>query len=438
MGGARKIDGATGSTLKILLKLGAFGRMMGAQSKNLLPSRWSISMPAHLSRIASTLFFASILTTSATIYAQIGTESGAAGAPSTAKVAPVNTSSRAVSTPTTQAAKEPAAPYESDPHFIAAMAEGKRLSRTSDLFFAVDAYKKANKIAGGKCAACLDQMITLDRKMGSYKDAAETAAELAAIAKTPVDKSIAEALRGEALYSQAGDKPKPAQLQAMDAVLKAALADYPKNLSARFIDGTVLARMGQMDAARQQFEACVAQASPNDPSYIRAKHFAENPAMSYAKMAPAFTVTALDGSKFTLDEMGGRVVLIDFWATWCGPCNEELPHIKKIAKELAGQPFVIISVSWDSDATKWKDFIAKNEMSWVQYRDANHELSKSFGIDAIPHYFTIDSDGVLTAELLGSGSDVEGKLKKLVARAKAAQVSTAAPATASATSATAN
>jgi thiol-disulfide isomerase/thioredoxin len=227
-------------------------------------------------------------------------------------------------------------------------------------------------------------------------------------------------------------------LQTADEALKAAIADNPQSNSAHYLDGIVLARMGQMDAARQQFEAAVSLSSPTDPSYIRAKHFVENPAMSYAKMAPAFTVTALDGSKFTLDEMGGRVVLIDFWATWCGPCNEELPHMKKIAKEFSGQPLVIVSVSWDSDAAKWKDFIAKNEMAWVQYRDADHALSKLFGIDAIPHYFTIDSDGVLTSEMLGSGSDVEGKLKKLVAKAKAAQAATAASAPASAASATAN
>jgi len=321
-----------------------------------------------------------------------------------------------------------AVPYKSDPRFVAAMADAKKLSGTGELTFAIEAYKKANKIAAGKCADCLDEMVTLEMKMGSYKDAAATAAELAAIASTPVDKSIAEGLRGQALYSQAGDKPKTAQLQAVDDALKAAIVDYPKNLPARFLDGTVLARMGQIDAARAQFQACVVEASPSDPSYLRAKRFAENPEMSYAKRAPAFTVTALDGSKFTLDEMGGRVVLIDFWATWCGPCNEELPHMKKIAKEFAGQPLVIISVSWDDDAKKWKDFIAKNEMEWVQYRDTDHELSKRFGISAIPHYFTIDSDGVLTSEMLGSGSDVEGKLKKLVAKAKVAQASPVAAA----------
>src|ERR1700722_4011495 len=199
-------------------------------------------------------------------------------------------------------AKKPAPAYASDPHYIAAIAEAKKTTGAGQLVFAVDAYRKANKIAGGKCTTCLDEILDLQMKMGLYKDAAATATELTAIVETPRDKPLAEGARGLALYTQAGEKPKPALLQAADEAFKAALADYPKNLSARFTDATVLARMGQIDASREQFEACVAQASPSDPSYLRAKHFAENPAMSYARRAPAFTVTALDGSKFTLDE----------------------------------------------------------------------------------------------------------------------------------------
>ncbi len=65
-------------------------------------------------------------------------------------------------------------------------------------------------------------------------------------------------------------------------------------------------------------------------------------------------------------------------------------------------------------------------MTWVQYRDQDHKLSEQFGVAAIPHYFTIDSDGVLTAEMLGEGSDVEGKLKKLLAKAREAKKETAA------------
>lgn len=67
-----------------------------------------------------------------------------------------------------------------------------------------------------------------------------------------------------------------------------------------------------------------------------------------------------------------------------------------------------------------RTFLTKNEMTWVQYRDADHKLGDLFDIHAIPHSFTIDADGVLTAEMMGSGSDVEGKLKKLVTKARIA------------------
>ena len=310
--------------------------------------------------------------------------------------------------------------FRNDPKFASTMAEAKTLAAHREYIFAIDSYKKANKIAGGQCADCLSQIYTLQMKIGSYKDAVATTIVLEALATTPASRSLIKTDRGKALYLQAGDKGKPELLNAAHAAFQSALVDHPKNANALFLDGYVLAKLGKMEEAREDFKACLSCVSPKDPAYGRAQHFAENPALSLAKMAPAFTVTALDGSQFNLDEMGGRVVLIDFWATWCGPCKVELPHMKKIAKEFAGQPLVIISVSWDSDAAKWKDFIDKNEMTWVQYRDADHSLSKTFNVEAIPHYFTIDSDGVLTAEMMGSGSDVEGKLKKLVARAKAA------------------
>ncbi len=315
--------------------------------------------------------------------------------------------------------------YKSDPKYLSSIAEGKKLTHERQYGFAIDAYKKANKIAGGRDTDSLKSILFIQSTIGNFKDAAATASALEALATTSLEKSIAESERGQALFAQAGDKNKSDLLNAADSAFKAALVDNPKNATALYMDGRVLARLGQTDAARDQFKACVSCLNPKDPSYVRAQHFAENPALALAKMAPAFTLTARDGTKFNLDEMGGRVVLIDFWATWCGPCNAELPHMKKIAKEFSGQPLVIISISWDSDATKWENFIDKNEMTWIQYRDADHKLSNLFGVNAIPHYFTIDSDGVLTAEMLGEGSDVEGKLKKLVAKAKAAEATAA-------------
>jgi thiol-disulfide isomerase/thioredoxin len=327
----------------------------------------------------------------------------------------------------TQPANPPS--YRSDPKFTDALKEAKLLQRQKQALFAEDAYRKANKIAGGQCVECLEGMYTMQLWQGERKQAVATANTLLAMAATPVDKAYYNVELGEALLAQAGNKPKPAQLAAAHDAFQQSITAYRKNPTAYFFDGKVLAQMGKMDEASSAFKECLVYCKVGDPARLRAQHFAENPELALHKMAPAFEVTALDGSKFNLDAMGGRVVLIDFWATWCGPCNEELPHMRKIAKEFAGQPLVIISVSWDADAEKWKQFIAKNEMTWIQYRDADHKLADLFEINAIPHYFTIDADGVLTAEIMGSGSDVEGKLKKLIAKAREVQTQVGAVAT---------
>ena len=326
------------------------------------------------------------------------------------------------------AAPDPAPTWRADPKFQAALDEAHKLKRQQQFAFALDQLHKASKLAGGRDVPVLVEIYDVQIKTGQYKDAVQSASALAELLSSPKDKANAATRRGQALMLEAGDKNKPDLLAAADASFKAALADNPKDATAHYLDGRVLARLGQTDAARTEFQHCVACLPTNDPTYVRAQHFAENPALSLAHMAPAFTVTALDGSRFTLDNMGGRVVLIDFWATWCGPCNRELPHMQKIAHEFAGQPLVILSISWDSDEAKWRDFITAHGMTWMQYRDADHALSNLFGVNAIPHYFTIDADGVLTAEMLGEDSNVEGKLKKLLARARPAPVLATAPA----------
>jgi len=135
-------------------------------------------------------------------------------------------------------------------------------------------------------------------------------------------------------------------------------------------------------------------------------------------MAPPFSITTIDGKQISLDSLAGKVVLIDFWATWCGPCREALPHIREIAHRFQEQPLVVISISLDKDEEKWKDFVAKNQMTWLQYRDGsfNGAIARSFGVNAIPATFTIDADGVLEDQHVGD-ANIEGKLKKLVASA---------------------
>jgi thiol-disulfide isomerase/thioredoxin len=312
--------------------------------------------------------------------------------------------------------------YTTNPKFRSAISDGKLLAQNQEYDLAIASYEEANEIAGGKDKGCLRALIDLEITSGHYDEAIATAHSFRTIATTVPEKSYAEATRGRVLFLQAepdsGTQYDSKLLNNADTAFKSALALDPGNSSALLMDGEVLVHLGQIEAARTQFKACLACINPDDPSYGRTRRFVEHPDLALRQMAPAFTVTALDGSRFTLDQMNGRVVLIDFWATWCVPCLKELPHLKQIAKDFAGQPLVILSISWDEDEQTWKDFVAKNGMTWPQYHDADHHVGQFFQIEGLPSYFTIDSDGVLTSESLGGDSDIDANLRKLIAHAK--------------------
>jgi thiol-disulfide isomerase/thioredoxin len=286
---------------------------------------------------------------------------------------------------------------------------------------ALESFKKADKQDGGRCKPCQNQIIKYGIELGDWKAAETAAAEMVEEAQGERDMAIAHYQFGIVLMDEGLNKRKDELFtRAHDEMTKAlgAFGNFPK---AVFADGQALAHLNQDDAAKAQFERFVRMVPPEDPNRQRALLYIRRPEMARARMAPAFAVTTLDGQRISLDDLKGKVVLIDFWATWCGPCREALPHIRQIARRFQGQPLVILSVSLDSDQEKWKDFVAKNGMAWLNCRDGvNGPIAKLFGVRGIPHTFTIDADGVLQDEHIGDVS-VEGKLKKQLARAREMQ-----------------
>jgi len=308
--------------------------------------------------------------------------------------------------------------YESLPEFQKLRAQAKDEQRSSSkVMFAAGTWKKANKVAGGHCMECLEGVFTSQLRIGEYKDALKAAKEWDAAGEQPVDHVRAELAEARAAIAMTDSKkPNMAILQDVHAELQKAEAAHA--MAAYFYDGSVLALMKQDADAGAAFGQYAKMTRKDDPMFTRATFFSAHPEMAREKMAPAVLVNTLGGKRFNLDDMHGRVVLIDFWATWCGPCKEELPHMKKLAETYKNEPLEIISISWDSDAEKWRQFIAANGMTWNQYLDTDHSVTKMFGINAIPHYFTIDANGVLMAENVGSGSNIDGRIRKLVMQAK--------------------
>ena len=127
--------------------------------------------------------------------------------------------------------------------------------------------------------------------------------------------------------------------------------------------------------------------------------------------------TATDGTKVDLAAMKGKVVLVDFWATWCGPCVRELPNVKETYTKHHDGGFEIIGVSLDDDKDKLAKFVKDKEIPWPQFFDGNgwqNELAKRYGIQSIPATFLIGADGLIAAVDL-RGAALEKKVTELLA-----------------------
>lgn len=111
---------------------------------------------------------------------------------------------------------------------------------------------------------------------------------------------------------------------------------------------------------------------------------------------PEFSVTDLEGKPLSLAAMKGKVVLIDFWATWCGPCVAELPHVLKAYEKHHAQGFEIIGISLDQDKAQLLSFLTREKMTWPQHVDAKEpssSLAAKYGVETIPSTFLLDREG---------------------------------------------
>jgi|GEM_PF-619686 len=327
--------------------------------------------------------------------------------------------------PSVPASPSPAPPaYMSDPKFQTALAQAKNGRQTND--DRLDNWKHANKVTHEQCVECLHQIVILQMETGAYKDAVKSAQQLEALSKDQQEILFAQSEQGMALMRYNFGQPKPEQVKQAEAAFSSVLAQAPRVHDVVFAEGRALAMLGRDADAKAMFERYVDLVPASDRLRLRAERFSDDPHLATLQMAPPFRMVTSDGEELQLDNMNGKVVLLDFWATWCGPCKDSLPEIARIAKDYANDPMlVVISVSQDADAGAWRAFVQKNNMTWPQYRDANNALGSAYGVTAIPHFFSIDPNGILKTEQVGSNADVRAVVNGLVKKAHKAEAAKA-------------
>ena len=126
-------------------------------------------------------------------------------------------------------------------------------------------------------------------------------------------------------------------------------------------------------------------------------------ALAVGKKWPDFSAKDTDGKPLSVGKFKGKVVLVDFWATWCGPCIAEMPNVIKAYNEHNKNGFEVIGISLDSDKGKLLDYTKKNKMPWPQYFDGlgwKNKLAGKYGIQGIPATFLIGPDGTIIGKNL--------------------------------------
>lgn len=137
----------------------------------------------------------------------------------------------------------------------------------------------------------------------------------------------------------------------------------------------------------------------DDPQVAKMREYAEDLARTEeGATAPDFTITAEDGTPFTLSEEKGKYVLLDFWASWCVPCRNEFPNIKRLEKKYGGENFKVVGISLDKDTAKWKKALEEENCSWLQLCDNEGKIAKIYAVSTIPHTVLISPEGKIISK----------------------------------------
>jgi peroxiredoxin len=337
---------------------------------------------------------------------------------------------------------------QSDPQLQQELQSGRNALAARDWIPAISYFAQASREANGSCEECFLGLAAAYSGNGQLHDAVDASDKALQVATDDGSKATAHTIKGKALVELSAknrellaqaetefraaaqiekDNPifhlwlgtvllressvseptvsEPAQ--AKSSLAESPLAESSLAKSSLSESSQAKSSLGESSLAKSKTDEGVAELkkclalNPSAAIADRAKLMLADPRRAGEEFAPNFRITTVQGEDLSLKQFAGKIVVLDFWATWCPPCRESVPELRDLTQKYDPAKLVLISVSADDDADAWRNFISDNKMTWPQYRDADKRLINAFTVRAYPTYLVIDADGVITQRIVG-------------------------------------
>jgi len=240
-----------------------------------------------------------------------------------------------------------------------------------------------------------------------------------ASAETKADARYVVAEKRLEAFESAGSITNGPVRAAAEAAIQELHQKYPDDVRTLQIQFDLVSVLKSRDlaAAAAMLHELETNKNPQTAALAHQQLVTMNFKQNLAKAPLDLKFVAVDGTQVDLAKLRGKVVLLDFWATWCGPCRMELPNVIATYKGLHSQGFEIVGISLDQNKEQMVKFTAAAGMTWPQYFDGkmwSNEISTRYGISAIPAAWLVDKKGFVRSTE-ARGAELEQEVKTLLA-----------------------